>query len=305
MQVLQTLLQHPDIKVNVEDGEGRQPLLWASSAGSAKAVLALIRAGSTVDASDKDGLTALHCAASRGHTDCIDTLLTLCGMSPDVIDSNGCTALHYSVTLGHADATALLLAHGADPNRQDRKGRSSAHCGCAKGQFETVKLIGTNNANLWLKNARGDLPLHEAAASGRRDLVKWLLEARPSQVNARNNDGRCPLHLAALNDNADMCKVSLNKQSICNPFNVGNTLFIPSNLGADFYRDFLRPSLAKSFMISRVSSIVWHRQPFTVCEVHGRCVFHVLALKRVSDFCAVAATGNYVRLIYWGTQFVD
>lgn len=43
---------------------------------------------------------------------------------------------------GHADATALLLAHGADPNRQDRKGRSPAHCGCAKGQFETIKLIG-------------------------------------------------------------------------------------------------------------------------------------------------------------------
>lgn len=68
-------------------------------------------------------------------------------------------------------------------------------------------MIGAHNANLWLRNARGDLPLHEAAASGRRDLVRWLLDMRPSQVNARNNDGRCPLHLAALNDNADMCKV--------------------------------------------------------------------------------------------------
>lgn len=54
------------------------------------------------------------------------------------IDSNGCTALHYAVTLGHADATAMLLDLGADPNRQDRKGRTPAHCGCAKGQFETV-----------------------------------------------------------------------------------------------------------------------------------------------------------------------
>ena len=100
LQVLQTLLTHSDIVVSVEDGDGRQPLLWGASAGSAKAVLALIRAGATVEASDKDGLTALHCAASRGHTDCIDSLLTLCGASPDVIDSNGCTALHYAVTLG-------------------------------------------------------------------------------------------------------------------------------------------------------------------------------------------------------------
>nr|XP_023022451.1 ankyrin repeat domain-containing protein 12 isoform X1 [Leptinotarsa decemlineata] len=217
LQVLQTLLSHGDIVVSVADGDKRQPLLWAASAGSARAVLALVRAGANVEAADKDGLTALHCAASRGHTDCMDTLLTLCGASIDVIDSNGCTALHYAVTLGHADATALLLAHGADPNRQDRKGRSPAHCGCAKGQFETVKLIGSHGANLWLRNARGDLPLHDAAASGRRELVKWLLEMRPSHVNARNNDGRCPLHMAALNDNSDMCKILLDAGAQINP----------------------------------------------------------------------------------------
>ncbi|XP_072391834.1 uncharacterized protein [Diabrotica undecimpunctata] len=217
LQVLQTLLQHPEIKVSVTDVDKREPLLWAASAGSAKAVLALIRAGANVEAADKDGLTALHCAASRGHTDCMDTLLTLCGASVDIIDTNGCTALHYAVTLGHADATALLLAHGADPNRQDRKGRSPAHCGCAKGQFETVKLIGSHGANLWLRNARGDFPLHDAAASGRRELVRWLLEIRPSQVNARNNDGRCSLHMAALNDNADMCKILLDAGAQINP----------------------------------------------------------------------------------------
>lgn len=100
MQVLQTILAHQEIVVSVMDGDKRQPLLWAASAGSAKAVLALVRAGAAVEAADKDGLTALHCAASRGHTDCLDTLLTLCGASPDVIDSNGCTALHYAVTLG-------------------------------------------------------------------------------------------------------------------------------------------------------------------------------------------------------------
>lgn len=100
LQVLQTLLTHTDIVVSVNDGDKRQPLLWAASVGSAKAVLALVRAGAAVEAADKDGLTALHCAASRGHTDCMDTLLTLCGASPDVIDSNGCTALHYAVTLG-------------------------------------------------------------------------------------------------------------------------------------------------------------------------------------------------------------
>ncbi|XP_017082804.2 LOW QUALITY PROTEIN: inversin [Drosophila eugracilis] len=210
LEILGILLSHPQSSVDVQDKDGRQPLLWAASAGSAKAVIALVKAGARVESSDKDGLTALHCAGSRGHTECIDTLIGLCGAPTDLIDSNGCTALHYAVTLGHADATARLLDLEADPNRQDRKGRTPAHCGCSKGQFETLKLLKERGANLWLRNAKGDLPLHEAAASGRRELLEWLLNQRPKQVNTTSNDGRSLLHIAAANDYTDMCKLLLD-----------------------------------------------------------------------------------------------
>ncbi|KAH8388259.1 hypothetical protein KR093_002299, partial [Drosophila rubida] len=210
LEILGILLSHPQTSVDVQDKDGRQPLLWAASAGSAKAVIALVKAGARVESSDKDGLTALHCAASRGHTECIDTLISLCGAPTDLIDSNGCTALHYAVTLGHADATARLLDLEADPNRQDRKGRTPAHCGCSKGQFETLKLLKERGANLWLRNAKGDLPLHEAAASGRRELLEWLLVQRPKQVNTTSNDGRSLLHIAAANDYTDVCKLLLD-----------------------------------------------------------------------------------------------
>ena len=43
--------------VNVVDRDGRQPLLWAASSGSADAILALCNAGANVTAADKDGLT--------------------------------------------------------------------------------------------------------------------------------------------------------------------------------------------------------------------------------------------------------
>ncbi|XP_013098398.2 protein phosphatase 1 regulatory subunit 12A [Stomoxys calcitrans] len=210
LEILAVLLAHPQCSVDAEDKDGRQPLLWAASAGSAKAIMSLVKAGARVESADKDGLTALHCAASRGHTECLDTLISLCGAPTDLIDSNGCTALHYAVTLGHADATSRLLDFEADPNRQDRKGRTPAHCGCAKGQFETVKLLKERNANLWLRNAKGDLPLHEAASSGRRELVEWLLEQRPKQVNTTSNDGRSLLHIAAHNDYTDMCKLLID-----------------------------------------------------------------------------------------------
>ena len=49
---------------------------------------------------------------------------------------------------------------------------SPAHCGAAKGQIETVKLLGRHRANLWLRNVKGDQPLHEAVQSGRKELVR-------------------------------------------------------------------------------------------------------------------------------------
>jgi FOG: Ankyrin repeat len=82
-----------------------------------------------------------------------------------------------------------------------------AHCGAAKGQLETLRILGTHGANLWVRNVKGDYPLHEAVVSGRKDLVRWLLTQRSDAVNSPNNDGRCPLHIAAINNNVEMCKV--------------------------------------------------------------------------------------------------
>lgn len=68
-------------------------------------------------------------------------------------------------------------------------------------------MLRDRKANLWLRNAKGDLPLHEAANSGRRELVLWLLDQRPKHVNTTSNDGRTILHIAASNDYCDICKV--------------------------------------------------------------------------------------------------
>ncbi|XP_012524095.1 ankycorbin isoform X2 [Monomorium pharaonis] len=211
LKVLQTLLEF-GADVNAKDEDGRQPILWAASAGSVEAVLALARAGGAAAAgtSDKDGLTALHCAASRGHARCIEVLVNLCGSHPDYVDDNGCSALHYAATLGHADATALILKLGADPNRQDRKGRTPALCAAAKGQLETLKILTQHGGSLHAKTVRGTGIGHEAVASGRIELIKWLAKKRPSTLDVATHDGKTPLHVAALHGHLDACKILLD-----------------------------------------------------------------------------------------------
>ena len=92
--------------------------------GSTDAILSIVNAGASVSAVDKDGLTALHCAASRGHYESIEALIGLCGAEVDILDNNGTSPLFYSVTLGHSQCTSLLInKYSAKHNIQDNKGR--------------------------------------------------------------------------------------------------------------------------------------------------------------------------------------
>ncbi|XP_044013213.1 ankycorbin isoform X2 [Aphidius gifuensis] len=237
LKVLQTLLEF-NADVNAKDEDGRQPILWAASAGSVEAVLALVRAGgaAAAGATDKDGLTALHCAASRGHARCVEALVNLCGSQPDHVDDNGCSALHYAATLGHADATALLLRLGADPNRQDRKGRTPALCAAAKGQLETLKMLAQHGGSLNARTIRGTGVAHEAVLSGRIELLKWLARKKPSTLDVSTNDGRMPLHVAALHGHLDACKILLDNDARINAIfktNKGGTM---TPLDAALYR---------------------------------------------------------------------
>lgn len=53
LDILGILIIHPQCNVNVQDKDGRQPILWAASAGSSKAVAALVKAGAKVESADK------------------------------------------------------------------------------------------------------------------------------------------------------------------------------------------------------------------------------------------------------------
>ncbi|KAG8189081.1 hypothetical protein JTE90_028629 [Oedothorax gibbosus] len=218
------------------DRDGREPLMWAASAGSSDAVLILFAAGANVTSTDKDGLTALHCAASRGHTTCVETLVTLCGSRVDTGDALGCTPLFYAAAQGHADAAQVLLKYGADPSIQDNKGRTPGHCAASKGQLEIMRILDSNGADLWIRNSRGNLPLHEAVQSGRKDLVQWLLQQCGRAVNATNMSGRTPLHIAAQKSNVEMCEVLIDYGAHVNPLMVNAKGFLMSPLDVSVYQ---------------------------------------------------------------------
>ena len=208
---------------SVLDKDLRPPVLWAASAGSADAFLALVNYGASPANVDADGLSALHCAASRGHRECLSVLSVLTDINVNMTDHNGCTSLFYTVTLGYVECTELLLECGARTDLRDRKGRTAVHCGAAKGQLETLKVLRRYQAEMWLVNNKGETPLHLAVRSGRRDLISWLLHLHPPSVDVASREGRTALHVAAATNKAEICAILLDWQADINKTMVTGT----------------------------------------------------------------------------------
>eukprot|EP00092_Neocalanus_flemingeri_P013663 GFUD01014736.1.p1 GENE.GFUD01014736.1~~GFUD01014736.1.p1 ORF type:complete len:255 (-),score=67.80 GFUD01014736.1:755-1519(-) len=73
---------------------------------------------------DQDGLTLLHWASDRGHTDIARLLLNRDKDLLDMQDSDGQTALHYAASCGHKELVIMLLEFGADMGVLDSDGVS-------------------------------------------------------------------------------------------------------------------------------------------------------------------------------------
>ena len=67
---------------------------------------------------------AMHCAASKGHADCLATLLQQPGVDVNAADKNGCTALSYAASYDHCAALLRLLQSQADSRHRDNHGRT-------------------------------------------------------------------------------------------------------------------------------------------------------------------------------------
>ena len=94
----------------------RGPLLNLPAAnGSLETARVLIAAGAALEATDQTGLTALMCAAYRGHEPIVKLLIEA-GASLEARDQDGYTALMFSANAGWASVVRMLLDAGAKPD---------------------------------------------------------------------------------------------------------------------------------------------------------------------------------------------
>jgi len=158
--------------------QSRSPVADAAMGRDALRVRELLKAGADANASQGDGMTALHWAAMQGDGPLAEMLLVAGANVRATSRIGGFTALHLASQAGRADAVPALIKAGAPVDATTSTGATALMLAAAAGNAEIVKALAAAGADInKTEVAHGQTALMFAASLGRTDAVKALLAA--------------------------------------------------------------------------------------------------------------------------------
>ena len=192
-------------------------------AGDLEKVKALLKDNpDLVFSKDTNGWTPLHMAAYEGHKDVAELLLAN-KAEVNAKDNSGVTPLHLAAGNRPQGRGGIPAGQQSRGQRQGQHRQDAFALGGVGGHKSVAELLLANKAEVNAKDDNGKTPLHWAASAGSKDVAELLL-ANKAEVNAKENHGRTPLHLAAAEGHKDMAELLLaNKAEVNAKDNHGDT----------------------------------------------------------------------------------
>jgi ankyrin repeat protein len=197
-RLINTLLDHPATNVNLQNCEGTSPLHLAVSSYEEHEALVkeMLRRTASISLRNSSDETPLHLACLKGYSSSVSLLLAE-GADPSLTDKDGRTALHCAARSGDKETvTQILCASGAHAvdlcKTTDHGGQTPLHHACdyilgKRRDPETVRILVDAGADPDATDEDGDTPLavHLSSFWGAdTDVCRLLLRvSRPGFVN--------------------------------------------------------------------------------------------------------------------------
>ena len=158
---------------------------------------------------------ALHVAADKGYSQCMEILLEHKAL-PNIHDSSGFTPLVIASRRGYDKIVELLIRAGAAVNKPTFSIRATAlHWAATNGHYRWVCLLLKAGANPEVQTVHRRTPLMLAARSDHPAIVEELLEAGAC-VDKGDTAAATALHLAAEEGSVDCVDLLLKAKAKVN-----------------------------------------------------------------------------------------
>ena len=131
--------------------------------------------------------------------------------------------LHAAAEQGDAASLRAALAAGEDPNTRDADSYTPIHLSAGMGAADALSaLLDDPRTEVDATDDVGESPLHLAAAAGRTEAARRLL-LHGAEVDAASQHGYTPLHMAAQHGHLAIAELlieagaALEAATLCNP----------------------------------------------------------------------------------------
>uniref|UniRef100_A0ABD2XK67 ZU5 domain-containing protein n=1 Tax=Trichogramma kaykai TaxID=54128 RepID=A0ABD2XK67_9HYME len=239
------------ITKNIDDPESYPPIPKLYQNDKTTAFLRAARSGNLekvveyldqqqldINASNSNGLNALHLASKDGHLEIVAELLKR-GAKVDAATKKGNTALHIASLAGQTEVVTNLLNYGASINLQSQEGFTPLYMAAQENHEQIVKILLNNGADINIAAEDEFTPVFVAMQQGHDKVVSILLESESKgktrlpalHVAAKKNDcksadlllrkshspdiatksGFTPLHIAAHYGNEDIARLLIKR----------------------------------------------------------------------------------------------